>query len=213
MRVGGRPGSGSIWNRVIALEGDDVGERQERLHVVMRLTTATVPHGPGGHVAVRGRPEIGNGGRVAGHSPIGRIGRGSVAGRRSKQVLVGGKLSHRESVGLLAGKITRESLAEPRSLTRADRHPASQVGQGKVVDSVAAEPGTEDREKLGVLENREKLAVTERPAAGHDSAGRKDAYLTDVRHRVGNIEHYDCGIKRKSISTVNEVIFVAQFLT
>ena len=151
-----------------ALQGDAEAQRQERLHVEMRLAAADVgdasPAFMRDQVRAAAIERSADAARAALPSPA--FGVAGVGRCALRDVRVRRQLGDRQRVRLLAA-----ALAERVAAADVDRRAAAQVGQREVDPAVAAEGRAEQREQRLVLVDRQQLPVAQRPALGREDEG------------------------------------------
>src|ERR1700743_2496603 len=133
----------SSLRREDALQGDAAAQRQEGLHVEMRLAAADggqLPGKEGCQVALHGVVQLGR--RRAQQVVGARIDQIGIGRRGLGRVDVGGDLGDGQRVRLLAAPLSK-GVARPN----VNRRPAAQVRQTEVRPAVAAVGGAQQREQ------------------------------------------------------------------
>src|SRR5947209_3582073 len=97
------------------------------------------------------------------------VGDSSAAGKSI--VVVRGHLRFQQGHVLLSAHLAQVTQAEPLALALLHGRVALHVWQGEVALAVASVSGSQQREQRSVLADREKLAITERPAYGREVKG------------------------------------------
>ncbi len=170
-------GASQFCDREDALQRDAEVEREERLHVEMRLASPVVGERARAHRGEAGRVAVGlrkrTGQEVAGGDGDIRVVR---LRRRACRVHVRGQLANRQRVRLLPAALPQRVPASPM-----DRHATPKIGQREIHPSVAAVGRPQQREQRLVLVDRQQLAVAQRPALrrepeGHDPDFRQERF-------------------------------------
>ena len=169
----------SVPRRKGALKRDDEIEREEGLHVVVRLGAALLVgdlsrRDQAGRRPVLIREEAGRRARHRGQGPVaGRDRLIGVSGIAMGHQVVGmvGHVAVVQEDARRAAPLTKPAGRQSGPVTGMHYRPVLQVGQGERGPPVAAVGRAEDGEKRRVLGDRQERSVAKRPAPWREIAG------------------------------------------